>query len=120
MACPKAEEVIDHKKCLYAMDLATTDTVVIVEGTVDQWKLGPSAVATFGQSFTLEQVKLLVNRWKRRIVLYDKGAVQADKLANMLSGFSGETELACLNDLKDPGELTPEKGKEIMEKLGAL
>ena len=119
-ACPKAEEVIDHKKCLYAMDLATTNTVVIVEGVVDQWKLGPGAVATFGQTFTMVQVKLLINRWSRRIVLYDKGAVKAKELANILSGFSGKTELVCLNNLKDPGELTIEKGKEIMKKLEVL
>lgn len=118
MACPKLEEVKDHKSCLYAMDLVKTNTVVIVEGIVDQWKLGPGAVATFGQTFTLAQVKLLVSRWQRRIVLYDKGAVQAVKLANILSGFSGKTELVSLNSEKDPGGLTVEKGKEIMRKLG--
>ena len=119
MACKKSEEVKDHKNCLYAMDLATTDTVVIVEGIVDQWKLGKGAVATCGQAFTLPQVKLLVKRWPHRVVLYDKDAVKAKELANVLSGFSGKTELACLNNLKDPGELTVEMGREVMKKLEA-
>jgi hypothetical protein len=114
-ACPKAEEVREHKHCLYGMDLVKGDTVVVVEGVVDAWKLGPGAVATFGTSFTWPQVRLLVERWGKRVILFDRDAKeQAYKLANALSGFHGETTIAFLDDLKDPGELSVEKGREII------
>jgi hypothetical protein len=117
-ACPNAEAIRPVKDCLYGMDLAKGDTVVVVEGIVDMWKLGPGSVATFGTAFTLAQVRLLVERWGRRVILFDRDAKeQADKLANALSGFPGETVMATLDDLKDPGELSVEKGKEILQSL---
>lgn len=117
-ACPKTEEIRDHKNCLYGMDLVKGETVVVVEGVVDAWKLGPGAVATFGQSYTTAQIRLLVERWKRRIILFDKDAkTQANRLATTLSGFSGETLMVTLNDYKDPGELSVENGQEIMKIL---
>ena len=117
-ACKRTDEVKDHKDCLYAMDLAKGDTVVIVEGVVDAWKLGAGAVATFGTSYKPSQVKLLVERWKNRVILFDKAAKkEGEKLANTLSGFSGTTKLVLLNESKDPGDLPIEKAREIMKRL---
>jgi DNA primase len=113
--CPKTEEIREFKHCLYGIDLAMSDTVVIVEGIVDKWKLGIGAVVTFGIGFTWAQVKLLMERYERHIIMYDKNAdKQAYKLANALSGTSKETIIACLDDYKDPGELKIEQAKEIM------
>lgn len=117
-ACPKIKEVMDHKNCLYAMDLSRGDTVIIVEGIIDAWKLGSDTVATFGSSFTWAQIKLLAQRWKNRIVLFDADAkTQAYRLANALSAFPGKTSIAFLNDLKDPGESTHTQTQEIIEEL---
>ena len=117
-ACKKTDEVKDHKSCLYAMDLAKGDTVVVVEGVVDAWKLGAGAVATFGTSFLPSQVKILAEQWKNRVILFDKTAKrEGEKLANMLSGFNGTTELAILNESKDPGEIPIEKARKIMKML---
>lgn len=117
-ACPKSLEIRDHKDCLYAMDLVKGDTVVIVEGIVDAWKLGPGAVATFGSAFTWAQVRLLVERWNRHVILFDPDAdIEIHKLATAISGLCKTTTVAILKGWKDPGELTLEKGEEIMKKI---
>lgn len=117
-ACPKELEVREHKHCLYAMDLAVGETVVVVEGVVDAWKLGPGAVATFGSSFTWPQVRLLGERWSRHVVLYDPDAEnKANELANALSGISKRVVVARLGRWKDPGAMDVSAAKALMEDL---
>lgn len=116
-ACPKKDEVMEHQNCLYGMDLAMyTNFVVVVEGIFDVWKLGPGAVATFGTSFTWNQVKLLSERWKNRIILYDKDAEKKSiELGNTLSSLGGNTMVATLDAITDPGEFTIKEAQKIMK-----
>jgi hypothetical protein len=118
-ACPKVNEIREHQHCLYGMDLASNYSfVVVVEGVVDVWKLGPGAVGTFGSEFTWPQVKLLSQRWPRQIILYDKDAIKkATELANILSGLGGIAMLANLDIIEDPGKLTIEQGQKIMKDI---
>jgi len=115
-ACPKEKEIRFHKDCLYAMDLAREETIVIVEGFVDAWKLGPGAIATFGCEFTWGQVRLLVERFKRHVILFDPDAeTHIYKLSRAISSLCKTTSVAILKGWKDPGELSLEKGRELMQ-----
>jgi len=120
-ACAKKDEVIHHKHILYNADTAIGDTVIVVEGVTDVWKLGAGAVATFGTAWTTQQATLLGMRWKRRIILFDSEPAaqeRAEALANTLSQFGGETEIATLNKTGiDPGGLSYEEAKKIKRNL---
>lgn len=111
------EEVMPHKNMLYGLDYVR-DTVIICEGPLDVWSIGPGAVATFGTSFTSSQIKYLVNIPKK-IVCYDneyEAQKQALKLCNMLGVFGGETINVQL-DSKDPGEANIKELKKLRKFL---
>jgi hypothetical protein len=124
-ACAEENEVLHHKHLLYAEDLVPGDTVVVVEGIVDAWKLGPGAVATFGIGFSIEQVRRIA-RFKTRFILYDldpkgHGQTAARNLCHTLMGFPGRTDYAQLLNLKkgqkDPGDLEEKEARKIMRSL---
>lgn len=117
-SCPAELEVINHKHILYGADLVFNDTVVVVEGPLDAWKLGPGAVALFGTAFTQPQV-LELSMYNKAIILFDtedEAQAQADKLAYNLSALGLETEIATLPS-GDPGSLTLEEAAEVMRAL---
>lgn len=98
------EEVINHKSLVYGFDFCS-HSIVVTEGPVDAWKVGPGAGALFGTTFTTAQVKLLVSI-PRRFVCFDSSPEaqrKANELANQLSCFPGVTENLII-DAKDPGE----------------
>ena len=102
-SCPPEFERAPHKSLLYGAHLARgMSVIVVVEGVVDAWRLGPGAVATFGTGYTDEQVELIC-RWPRRVIMYDQDAIaEGQKLAARCSAHRGETLLgSCI--YKDPG-----------------
>lgn len=124
-ACAQKDERRDHKHCLYANHLVPGTSVVVCEGIVDVWKLGPGAVCTFGIKFKPPQVKLL-SEYDDVFILYDSGTEtseerqameQAKKLATSLSLVGINTEIIELQE-GDPGELTIDEAKGLMKELG--
>jgi DNA primase len=62
---PIEKSIIQSKHCLYNLD-TVKDTVIVVEGILDCWRIGSSAVATFGTQVTREQILLLnVIKWQQ-------------------------------------------------------
>lgn len=119
MACPKNREIINHQHVLYGLDkVGKRNTPIIVEGVTDVWCLGFGAIATFGISYTNEQVNLITERFKKVVVMFD-GERQAQRQAKMLCSeleFRGvETDNVLIQG--DPAELTDEQVKEIREGL---
>lgn len=117
-ACAKDLEAVHHKNCLYNIDAARGDAVIIVEGVTDVWRLGAGAVAVFGIKFTHSQVIKLA-RFSKRIILFDaeeQAQRQAEKLANMLCGFGGDTYIETLKS-GDPAKLSDKAAKKLMEEL---
>lgn len=122
-ACASEKEVISHKDCLYGLDRVLSrglDSIIIVEGITDVWRLGLGSVATFGIQFSIKQITQLKN-FKRRFVLYDsesQAQKQALKLGRYLSGFGGET---IILDTKqpglDPGSMGRDDAKNVMKDL---
>lgn len=106
LSAPAASEALPHKHCLYGIDYVS-HSVVVVEGPIDVWRIGPGAVALFGTAYTTAQVSKL-SRIPFRYILFDnepRAQAQAKALAKDLSCFPGETYLLYC-DAKDPGEMS--------------
>ena len=123
-ACAAIDELMPHKHCLYGFGHAKKDSIVIVEGIADVWRMGPGSVATFGIGFTLKQIQLL-KYFKKRFILFDsdpQAQEQATKLGNLLSCFTGETYSGCPNGdgkYTDPAEMTQDNADDFMRHTGA-
>lgn len=118
LACEKELEVIEHKHLLYGYDQVPGNTIVIVEGVTDVWRLGPGAVATFGIKYKVEQIELM-KQFSTRYILYDsdpQAIKQAKKLESYLSQFSGTTErLEPFSG--DPGDFDQKEANKLMKQL---
>lgn len=126
--CPVDMAVTHHKHLLYGAELARKrDRIVVVEGVFDQWRMGPGSVATFGTSLTREQVNLLTN-WKEVILLFDpepEAQAHAHEYANDIASCGISVEVCAAEfgldkdgNPRDPGDLTPDEARGIMNELG--
>ena len=113
---PPALCLSNHKDSVYGWDEVPGDGVVVVEGVLDVWRLGPGAVGTYGTGWTLAQVALLATK-VHRYVMYDAtAAVEGRALANALAGLPGHTELLKLPD-GDPDDLSNKEAAKLMQEL---
>ena len=110
-----SESIIPIKSCLYNLDNAN-ETVILVEGITDVWRIGDGAVATLGKKVTDEQVNLLIRkRIKRVYILSDSDAYYDWKiLAEMIAPVFNNVELLELNS-GDPENLRGNALKEIQD-----
>lgn len=124
-ACPKSLEAMEHKKILYGWDgpIGGTHVVgpaaIVVEGPADVWRIGPGALAIFGDQPSLEQVSLL-KRFRRLFIMLDgdaAGKAAGEKLAWRMSGLGVDAVQIILPDGRDPGELKKNEVLEIRESL---
>lgn len=109
--------IFSPKECLYNID-TVEDTALVVEGASDVWRIGDGTVATFGDKYTPEQVRLLRNV-KRAFVLFDtedEAQENASKLAYDLSVFVPEVHIYELDE-GDPGNLSEDDVKEIRTEI---
>lgn len=68
---PPLDRVAAHyKEGLYGLHAVKGDTVAVVEGIVDAWKLGRGSVCSYGTSMTGAQVRLL-GAFRRVVLLFD-------------------------------------------------
>lgn len=114
-----AEEAVNHKTLVYGMDFCR-HSIVICEGPLDAWKIGPGGGALFGTAFTTAQIRKLV-AIPRRFVCFDSSPDaqrRARELCHQLACFPGVTE-NLLIDAKDPGEAS-EKELRLIRKIAAL
>jgi DNA primase len=109
--------VRDPKKCLYNIDSVLKDTIVVVEGIFDAWRIGDGAVATFGIKYTHEQIRLM-RGMKRAFVLFDSDAIpMAHRLAHDLSSVVPKVEVLELAE-GDPDNLSTEDVKALRKDIG--
>ena len=97
-----SEEVIPHKSLLYGAHLAG-QSIIVVEGPVDAWAIGPGAVATFGLSVNRSQLNEIA-KYPRRTICFDTepaAQARAKRLYNDLRYLSGVTKRATLETGKD-------------------
>lgn len=121
MACEQENERRHHKYCLYGLDVVASESVIVVEGVTDVWRLGPGAVATFGIKYTETQLLLLYYNFKRIFILFDvtdpESSEQGKKLAAHLSVLGKEAEVVKYDQDKDPGDLSDNQANYLMRDL---
>ena len=96
------EESTPAKELLYGADHAR-HSIVIVEGPIDVWKIGPGAVATLGISYSRAQLRRMAE-FPLRVVCFDnepKAQERAMKICHELKDFHGTTKRVVLRS-KDP------------------
>lgn len=121
LACPMKREVIHHKNILYerfSLQTIQQSVIIIVEGVIDVWRLGPAAVATFGTAFKMEQVLALSKMHDRFVILYDnepQAQEQAHKLSIKLRSLGKVVHIETVED--DPGSMSDEDAKHLVKQL---
>lgn len=103
LASPPEFSDIPVGDLLYGVDHCRT-SVVLVEGPIDAWAVGPGAVAVMGVSMTPSRLEML-SQFPRRAICFDsEGDAQsrARKLLNDLSVLPGHTVNIILETGKDP------------------
>ena len=120
LACPMKREVIHHKRIVYGKEekWSKHPALIVVEGVVDVWKLGSSAVATFGTSFTMEQVLALSKIHNKFFIVYDnepQAQQQARKLGVKLKALGKKVFIETVDT--DPGDMKIEDAKHFTKIL---
>ncbi len=114
-SCPDTLAVIPIKNCVYNIDLATQNSVVITEGVTKVWRLRKNAVATFGANVTDQQM-LLLKQFRRTFILFDEdeaGEKGAHILAQRLSVLGVHPEIVTTG-IKDTAELSDADATQLM------
>lgn len=119
LMCPAEREQIPIKSILYGKQEQWTDLAIVVEGVTDVWRLGFTAVATFGIKYKPEQVRELSKNFKRIIVLFDEekqAQEQADRLVSDLLFRGKDTFLYNIKG-NDPGGLSDKEARQLVQEL---
>lgn len=110
-----------HKHLLYGARHARQDLVVVVEGVVDQWKMGRGSVATFGTTLTVHQIRELAKH-RRILFCFDsepEAQAKATRYARELAALGRKAEVVDLElRERDPGDLEPREIGAIRRELG--
>ena len=120
-ACAAEDEVWPHQDTLYGIDDCKKDTVIIVEGITDRWRMGADSVAVFGIDWSASQARMIANRFKKFFVIFDDEEAAQEKalsLYHYLTARNLDGEIITLNTGGDPGELTDKTVIELKGDLG--
>lgn len=113
------EGVIPIKNCVYNIDRAK-ESILIVEGPFDVWRIGGSCVSLFGTAFKMAQVSRILSKFPENVyILFDKeteAQKNASKLASCFAPLVKHVEIMGI-PVKDPALLTPQQAEEIRNEL---
>lgn len=115
-----SDSVMNIKHILFNLDNCKQDDVILVEGVMDCMKIGDNCAATCGIELSITQQMLIADRFKRVYFLFDNEPLaqkRAEDYGKMLAVHGLEVELLCLENHKDPGELTSEEIVELRETI---
>ncbi len=103
ISAAQEEEAVPHKSLIYGLDFCR-DSMIIVEGPADVWRIGPGAGALLGSAYTPAQVQLIAQIPRRFIFLDRDAAHVARRLAGELGCLPGRTVL-LESGADDPGTM---------------
>jgi DNA primase len=111
---------VNLKDYLYGYDSCVGDSVVVVEGITDVWRLGMGvAVATLGTQTTLAQISLL-RKFKKVIILFDRGEdaqKEADKIKQTLLVLGVSVVNEHLPEgVEDPADMFDDQVEDFLKK----
>lgn len=120
-SCPIELSLIHYKRLIYGLENYPGDTVGVVEGVFDRWRLGSGFGCGFGTSLTHAQLKVL-SAYRRIIFVFDPCEQpswdKAGKYVRMLRGLGCEAERVRWNEKRDPAELTEQEVVWLRRELG--
>lgn len=114
----KEQEKVPHRTLLYGEDYCG-QTIIVVEGPLDVWTIGPGCVATCGVGYSRAQL-LRISKYPRRVILFDnepEAQRRARKLCRDLAVFDGETYNVVLNTGKDASRASKSEVREIKKRF---
>ena len=110
-----------HKHLLYGAHRGRSDLAVVVEGVLDQWKLGRGSVATFGTSLTIHQIRLL-GGYRRVLFCFDSedtAQAKAARWAREVAALGVSVEVVDLElGTRDCGDLSDSEAAAVRRELG--
>ena len=117
MHCPSNKSIMPIKSTLYNIDRAR-DTVVLVEGVFDVFRLGDGSIASFGTELTKNQISLLLKKEIKNIfIMFDSDAIdKAKKVAATISTLFDHVEIIKLKE-GDAANLSEEDAKILMGEI---
>lgn len=118
LSAPKDNEKISAKDVLYGEDYAR-HAIIICEGPIDVWAIGPGAVATMGMNVSLLQLQAM-SKYPVRAVCFDaEPAAQrkAIRLMGQLSCYPGVTHNIELQSGKDAADASRGEIREIRKRI---
>jgi len=107
------KSVVPVKDSLYNLDRCANDTIIVVEGATDVWRIGTNCCGTFGIGTSKAQLHLL-SKFKRIFILFDaeeNAQLRAEKLAVALAPLC-RVNVLCLDE-GDPADMKPEDVKDL-------
>lgn len=105
--------IVSVKDSLYNLNRCTSDTVIVVEGATDVWRIGKNSCATFGIGTSKPQLFQL-SKFKRIFILFDaeeEAQKRADKLAVALAPLSRVHVLYL--EQGDPADMKPDDVNQL-------
>lgn len=117
LAAHPSKESKPIKSTLYGLDQADGEEAVLVEGVTDVWRIGAGAVACFGVKYRPEQVRELMKRYKRVIVVADpepRANLQMRRICKDLEEHRVEVRQVRLPKGKDPADMTKEEIRRLI------
>jgi DNA primase len=111
--------IMPVKEVIYNIDNCNSDSVIVLEGITDVWRMGDNTCATFGTSVTSKQIKLL-SRYKKIFFLFDpeiEAQERARFAASKLSSLGCNVEIVDLGIDGDPATLNAEEVDNIKKEL---
>ena len=118
ISAPVEKEEVNIKATLYGQHLAR-HSIIITEGPVDAWAIGPGAVATCGVGYTQTQAQLAAAYPNRAVCFDAEPAAQrrAEELCQLLAGMPGRTVNIELETGDDPASADPAEIMEIRQEF---
>ena len=120
---PPLDRVAAHyKEGLYGLHAVKGDTVAVVEGIGDAWKLGRGSVASYGTSMTGAQVRLL-GAFRRVVLLFDSEPLaqgRARMYARDIAALGAQVQVVDLELPMGPTGKTVDIGDLGAVEIGAI
>lgn len=119
--CNPEDEVVFHKDIFFNLDNVKGDSVLVVEGVFDVFRLGDNTIASFGTELREKQL-LLLKRFKKVFFLFDPED-NAQKKATLALTTLSSYGILCEKlqiDGSDPGDMSDDDAIYLKKELRLL
>ena len=105
---PLGQSMMRHKELLYPIDLFKGDSLMLVEGVTDEWRLGDSSLATLGNKLSPEQRGQIIQLGLKSLtILYDYGSYESGLvIAEDISPFVPNIKVVKMPEGRDVADHT--------------